>query len=204
MTDVQPIPDGYRRVTPYLVVSGASDAIDFYAKVFGATERLRLPGPDGTVGHAEIEIGDSVVMLADEFPDMGASSPAKYGGTPVSLHVYVEDVDATVERAVSAGATLTRAGREPLLRRPVGPDPRSVRPRVEHRHARGRRPVGRDGATRRRGDVGRSLIGHRLSRTAWRRPRVRGFCQRSPGRLIRYAKAIPASGSAKPSDPPYP
>ncbi|MCZ7537057.1 MAG: VOC family protein [Acidimicrobiia bacterium] len=108
MPEVQPIPDSYRTVTPYLYISGASDAIDFYVKVFGATERSRLAGSDGKVGHAEIEIGDSVIMLADEFPDMGASSPTTVGGTPVSLHVYVEDVDATVERAVSAGATLTR------------------------------------------------------------------------------------------------
>lgn len=108
MSAVKPIPDAYRRVTPYLVVSGASDAIDFYTKTFGATERARMTAPDGKVGHAEIEIGDSVIMLADEFPDMGAVSPTTVGGTPVSIHMYVEDVDAVVDGAVAAGATLLR------------------------------------------------------------------------------------------------
>jgi len=109
MADVQPIPDGYPRLCPYLSVSGGADAIDFYVKVLGATERMRMPGPDSTVGHAELAFGNSVVMLADEFPDMGAVSPATVGGTPVGLHLYVEDVDATYEAALAAGATSTQA-----------------------------------------------------------------------------------------------
>lgn len=101
---VKPIPDGYPRVTPYLIVDGASAAIDFYTSVFGATERMRMSAPDDRVGHAELEIGESVIMLADEAPEMDAQGPKAVGGTPVSLHVYVEDVDGVVERAVQAGA----------------------------------------------------------------------------------------------------
>jgi PhnB protein len=105
---VNPIPEGYRRVTPYLIVDGASDAIDFYTSVFGATERMRMGGPDGKVGHAELEIGDALVMLSDEYPEMNAVSPKTVGGTPVTVMVYVEDVDATVARAVALGATVVR------------------------------------------------------------------------------------------------
>jgi PhnB protein len=100
----QPIPEGYPRVTPYLIVDGASAAIDFYCSVLGATERMRMGGPDGKVGHAELEIGDSVVMLADEHPEMSAVGPKTVGGTPVSLHVYVEDVDNVFEQAIQSGA----------------------------------------------------------------------------------------------------
>src|SRR6266545_28264 len=102
---VKPIPDGYPRVSPYLAVAGAAEAIEFYKDVFGATERMRMPGPDGRIGHAEVQIGDSVVMLADEYPDMGVRGPRAIGGTPVALHVYVEDVDHVFEQAVKAGAT---------------------------------------------------------------------------------------------------
>ncbi len=105
---VNPIPDGYSTVTPYLIVDGAADAIDFYKSVFGATERMRMEGPDGKVGHTELEIGDSVVMLADEHPDMDALGPKTVGGTPVSLHVYVEDADSVFERAIDAGANARR------------------------------------------------------------------------------------------------
>jgi PhnB protein len=108
MSPVKPIPDGYPRVSPYLVVDGAAQAIDFYTQVLGATERMRMGAPEGKVGHAELQIGDSVVMLADEFPDMGALSPKTVGGTPVTLGVYVEDVDATFDRAVKAGAKSLR------------------------------------------------------------------------------------------------
>ena len=101
----QRIPEGYPRVTPYLIVDGASAAIDFYTSVLGATERMRMSAPDDRVGHAELEIGDSVIMLADESPEMDARSPRTVGGTPVSLHVYVEDADSTFERAIGAGAT---------------------------------------------------------------------------------------------------
>jgi PhnB protein len=109
MAEVKPIPDGYPRVTPYLCVDGAAAAIEFYVSVLGAVERGRMSAPDGKVGHAELNIGDSLVMLADEWPDMGAKGPRAYGGSPVTLHVYVEDVDAVVERAVAAGATLKGA-----------------------------------------------------------------------------------------------
>jgi PhnB protein len=108
MAKVKPIPDGYPQVSPYLVVDGAAAAIDFYGNVFGATERMRLPGPGGKIGHAELQIGGSVVMLADEFPDMGARGPKSVGGTPVTIGVYVEDVDTTFDRAVQAGATALR------------------------------------------------------------------------------------------------
>jgi PhnB protein len=106
---VQPIPEDYPRVTPYLIIDGASDAIDFYTKVLGAQERMRMPGPDGKLGHAELQLGNSVIMLADEFPDMGAVGPKSTGGTPVTLHVYVEDVDAVFENALASGATEIRA-----------------------------------------------------------------------------------------------
>jgi PhnB protein len=107
--DVKPIPEGYHRVTPYLIVQGAADAIEYYKAVFGAKERMRFPAPDGKIGHAEIEIGDSTIMLADEVPEMGHRSPRTLGGSPISLLLYVEDVDRTVDRAVAAGAKLERA-----------------------------------------------------------------------------------------------
>lgn len=96
------IPDGYHSVTPYLIVKGADRAIDFYKKVFGAAQPMRMDGPNGTVGHAEIEIDGSTIMLADEFPDMGFRGPKSLGGTGVSLHLYVQDVDACFNRAVAA------------------------------------------------------------------------------------------------------
>lgn len=102
---VQPIPEGYPRVTPYLIVDDAATAIAFYGTVLGTTERVRMPGPDGKVGHAELALGESVIMLADGFPDMGAVSPRGIGGTPVTIHVYVEDADAVFDRAIAEGAT---------------------------------------------------------------------------------------------------
>jgi PhnB protein len=105
---VKPIPDGYPRVTPYLIVDGASAAIDFYTSVLGATERMRMPAPEDRVGHAELEVGDSVIMLADESPEMDARGPKAVGGTPVSLLVYVEDVDRVFDRAIEAGAKVLR------------------------------------------------------------------------------------------------
>jgi PhnB protein len=106
---VKPIPDGYPRVMPYLIVDGASAAIDFYTSVLGATERMRMPAPGDKVGHAELEIGDSIIMLADESPEMDARSPKTVGGTPVMVFVYVEDVDSVFDRAVEAGAKPLRA-----------------------------------------------------------------------------------------------
>jgi PhnB protein len=109
-----PIPAHYRRVTPALVVQGGAKAIEFYAEVFGATERLRFPGPDGTIVHAEIEIGDSVLIVEDPSPYMGTQPPPPGGleGSPTFLYVFVEDVDATIERAVELGATLKRPAQD--------------------------------------------------------------------------------------------
>lgn len=110
-TRPNPIPDSYRRVTPCLVVRGAAQALQFYTEVFGASERMRFPGPGGTVAHAEIQIGDSVVIVEDEDPQRGTTAPPDGGlpGTPVFQFIYVQDVDAVVERAVKLGATLQRA-----------------------------------------------------------------------------------------------
>jgi PhnB protein len=104
----KPIPDGYHTATPYLIVNGAAEAIEFYERVFGATELLRMTDPQGRIGHAEIRIGDSVIMLADEHPDMGYRGPRSMGGSSVSILLYVDDVDTIFDRAVSAGATVQR------------------------------------------------------------------------------------------------
>jgi PhnB protein len=101
-------PDGYHAITPYLVVKDAAGAIEFYKKVFGAQELFRLGGPDGKVGHAELKVGDSVVMLADEAPQMGSLAPPTIGGSPVRILLYVENVDEVVPRAVTAGAKIVR------------------------------------------------------------------------------------------------
>jgi PhnB protein len=105
---VKPIPDGYHSVTPYLIFDDATGALEFYRKAFGAVELMRMPAPGGRIGHAEIRIGNSPVMLADESPEQGARSVRTIGGSPVSLMVYVEDVDARVAQAVAAGAKITR------------------------------------------------------------------------------------------------
>jgi PhnB protein len=105
---VKPIPDGYHSVTPYLIVDGAARALDFYKRAFGAEETFRMPGPDGRIGHAEMRVGDSMIMLADQHPEAGAKGPKSYGGSPVSLMVYVENVDKVFAQAVSAGATVER------------------------------------------------------------------------------------------------
>ena len=105
---VKPIPDGYPQLSPYLVVDGAAAAIDYYIEVFGAKERMRMGGPDGKIGHAELEIGDALVMLADEYPDMGYVGPKTVGGTPVTISLYVEDADAVYAKALENGATSTR------------------------------------------------------------------------------------------------
>ena len=103
----RPIPDGYHTLTPALTVRGAAQAIEFYVRAFGARELGRMAAPDGLqIWHAELQIGDSRLMLADEFPDMGGQAPDSLGGTPVTMHLYVEDADAFVERAVGAGATV--------------------------------------------------------------------------------------------------
>jgi|SRR5882672_11195128 len=106
---VKAIPEGYHTATPYLIIRGAAGAIEFYKKAFGATELFRFPAPEGKIGHAEIKIGDSPIMLADEYPDMGYNSPQSLGGSPVSLMIYVENVDIVFDRAVDAGATVKEA-----------------------------------------------------------------------------------------------
>ena len=106
---VKPVPDGYRSVTPYLFVRGASDALAFYARAFNARERMRIPGPGGRLAHAEIEIGDSVIMLSDESPEMSALGPQSLGGTSFSVMIYVEDVDAMYQQAIAAGAKALHA-----------------------------------------------------------------------------------------------
>lgn len=105
---VKAVPEGYHTATPYLIIKGAAEAIEFYKKAFGATELMRIPGPDGKIGHAEIRIGTSPIMLADEHPQMGARGPLTIGGSPVMMHLYMEDVDAVIDRAVKAGAKLLR------------------------------------------------------------------------------------------------
>ena len=100
------IPEGYHTATPYLIVNGAARAIEFYKQAFGATEVMRIGAPGGKVGHAEIKIGDSIIMLADEFPEFGSLSPQSTGGSGTGLHIYIEDVDSAFDRAVKAGATV--------------------------------------------------------------------------------------------------
>jgi PhnB protein len=107
-SSVKPIPDGYHTITPYICVNDAANAIEFYKKAFGATELMRLADPSGRIGHAEIKIGDSHLMLADEFPEMNFRSPQSLGGSPVTIHLYVEDVDAIADQAVAAGAKLVK------------------------------------------------------------------------------------------------
>lgn len=104
----RPIPEGYHAITPYLMVKGGAEAIAFYVRAFGAIERDRMQDADGRIRHAEITIGDSRVMLADEHPEIGALGPDTIGGSPVAIHLYVEDVDTVVGKAVAAGARLTR------------------------------------------------------------------------------------------------
>jgi PhnB protein len=105
---VKPIPDGYNQAIPYLACRDAAKALEFYAKAFGATELMRMAAPDGRVGHAEIKIGDAMIMLSDEHPEINVLSPQAPGGTAVGIHVYVPDVDALNARAVAAGATVER------------------------------------------------------------------------------------------------
>lgn len=106
-SQVKPIPEGMRTVTPHLVCAGAAEAIEFYKKAFGAVESGRMPGPPGKLIHAQIRIGDSALMLVDEFPDWGCFGPKSLKGSPVTIHLYVDDADATFERAVAAGAKIT-------------------------------------------------------------------------------------------------
>lgn len=122
MSNVSPVPEGYHTITPYLLVAGAAEAIEFYRKVFNATELLRLTSPDGRVGHAELQIGTSKMMLADEHPEMDFLGPTARGGTPVTVHLYVDDADAVFASAIAAGATELR----PVFWRPQRNSHRSV------------------------------------------------------------------------------
>jgi PhnB protein len=108
MSNVKPTPEGFHSVTPYLFIKGAAQAMEFYKNVFGATELVRMPSPNGQIMHAELKIGDSIVMLGDENPQIGALSPLSIGGTASSLHVYVANVDAVVQKAIDAGAKSVR------------------------------------------------------------------------------------------------
>jgi PhnB protein len=108
MAKVKPIPEGHNSVSPYLIVDGAGRALEFYKRAFNATELFRHTAPDGKIGHAEVRIGDTVIMLADVHPEVGAHPPGHYGGSPVSLHLYVEDVDKIAQQAVAAGAKVKR------------------------------------------------------------------------------------------------
>ena len=108
MSSVKAIPEGYHNVTPYLFIRGAASAIEFYKSVFGAAEIVRMAGPNGKIMHAELKIGDSIVMLADENPQTGVMSPQTIGGFSTGLHLYVEDVDAVIQKAVDSGAKLLR------------------------------------------------------------------------------------------------
>ena len=125
---VKPIPDGMHSLTPHLVCAGASEAIEFYKKAFGAIEVARLPGPDGKLMHAMVRIGDSALMLVDENPEWGSLGPKALKGSPVVIHLYVKDADATVEQAVAAGAKVTMPVERHVLGRSLRPARRSVRP----------------------------------------------------------------------------
>jgi PhnB protein len=138
-----PIPDSYRRITPCLIVQGGDKALKFYAEVFAATERMRYPNPDGTVAHAEIEIGDSVLIVEEQSPEQGTKTPPDgLPGSPAFLYVCVEDVDDVVARAVKLGAHLQRPPAGPVLRRPRGLHHRPVRSWVDHCVACGGRGTG--------------------------------------------------------------
>src|SRR4029453_17994771 len=103
---VSPIPKGYHTLTPYIIVDGAAAALDFYKKAFGAKEKGRIPGPGGKIGHCEFQIGDSILMMADEHADMGARGPKHYGGSAITLHLYVPNVDAMFKQAIAAGGVV--------------------------------------------------------------------------------------------------
>ena len=127
------VPQGYQSVTPYLAVDDAAAAITFYKKAFGAREVMRMPAPGGKIGHAEVEIGGSRIMLADEYPDMNFRSPKAYAGTPVTLHLYVADVDAVARQAVAAGAREIRPVEDQFYGDRTGTFEDPLRSRLAHR-----------------------------------------------------------------------
>jgi PhnB protein len=125
---VKPIPDGYHSATPYLIIDGAARAIDYYKRAFDAKELKRIPAPNDRIGHAEIKIGDSVIMLADEHPEMDARSPTHYGGSPISIMIYLEDVDKQFKQALAAGGT----GVRPVADQFYGDRPRTLKDPFGH------------------------------------------------------------------------
>jgi uncharacterized glyoxalase superfamily protein PhnB len=154
MSKVHYIPKGYNSITPYLIIKGAAEAIEYYKKVFGATEVMRMPGPSGRIGHAELKIGDSNVMLADEFPEMDYRSPVTLGSSPVSMLLYVEDADSTVERAVANGED-PQAGSGPVLWRSHGLHQGPIWTSLEHCDSHRRCLPGTDERARQAGDKAR-------------------------------------------------
>ena len=160
---VSPIPEGYHSVTPYLIVKNAAAAIEFYKKALGAAELFRMEAPGGKIGHAEIRIGDSHVMLADEYPDMGYKGPESLGGTSVHLMVYVSDVDKIYPQAIAAGGKEIRPLRNQFYGGSFRNAGRSLRPRVDDQHPRGGRFRRRDGEEG-RGRNERSRCGGIVSR----------------------------------------
>src|SRR5882724_3304990 len=152
MAKTKRVREGSHTVTPYLIVRNATRAIGFYREAFGAEELFRLKEPGGKIGHAELRLGDSTIMLADEYPDFGALSPAAIGGSPVRLHLHVDNVDAVMRRAIAAGATELRAAKDEfygeragMLADPFGP--------VVHRHSHRGRLAGGDAAALHEGVV---------------------------------------------------
>ena len=167
---VKPIPEGYHSITPYLIINEAAKAIDWYKNAFGAQQVLRMEDPStGRIGHAELKIGDSYIMLADEHPDMGYRSPKTPGGAGISLLLYVKDVDNVVKRAVDAGAKLERPVQDQFYGDRMGHDPRSLWPRLVDRHSHRRRPTGRNARTLKESipatSSAKSSLGPRLVRT---------------------------------------
>ena len=149
---VKPIPDGYHTVTPYLAVDSAAQAIEYYKRAFGAKERGRMEAPDGSIGHAELEIGDSLVMLSDPFPQSSAKPPQELGGTSASVFLYVEDVDAVVKQAVDAGATVAMEVADQFWGDRFGTVDGSIRPLLVDCHTCRGRSARRDGGARQGGD----------------------------------------------------
>jgi len=143
-SSVKPIPEGMHTLSPHIVCTGAAKAIDFYKAAFNAVETGRMPGPDGRLMHAAVKIGDSTLMLVDEMLEHGAKSPKSLGGSAVTLHLYVDDVDAAFARAVAAGAKVTMPLADQFLGRPLRSAGRPVRPQVVDRHPQARRDPRRD------------------------------------------------------------
>ena len=179
-------------LSPYLTVKGAAAAIDFYRAAFGAVEQFRLTGPDGRIGHAELKIAGATVMLSDEWPDFGALSPPSVGGSPVKLHLYVDDCDAVVARAVAAGATLMRPVHGPVLWRPQRHDGGPVRSQLVRRDAEGAGDTAGDAAP-----LGRGNGRHRLSRL--RPPREPVGRRGAAGGAGRAGSSPTAARSSRPS-----